>query len=166
MERVIAEDEAAWNITNWAEEHCVDLIVMGTHGYGKIRGLLMGSVIAKVMHEVSCPVWTDSLANLEDERWEPGITNIVCALELTAEAIPLLRFTLELAKELGAPSRVIHSVPEIESRPNKYFDFDLQPPFSLRYFNGPDTVNPDGSIEWIRKSGTGAWWPPAVYVVC
>jgi hypothetical protein len=112
MERVIAEDEAAWKITNWAEEHYGDLIVMGTHGYGKIRGLLMGSVIANVMHEVSCPVWTDSLANLEDERWEPGITNIVCALELTAEAIPLLRFTLELAKELGAPSRVIHSVPE------------------------------------------------------
>lgn len=125
IERIVAEGEPALQITNWAEEHAVDLIVMGTHGYGKIRGLLMGSVTAKVIHDVSCPVWTNSLASLKEKGQNGGISNIVCAVDLTTEAVPLLRFTKELARELGATAQVVNSVPEMESRPDKYFDFDL-----------------------------------------
>jgi len=125
IERIITEGEPAFQITNWAQEHAVDLIVMGTHGYGKIRAFLMGSVTAKVMHDMSCPVWTNSLINLKNESRETGISNIVCAIEPTSEAVPLLRFTQALGQELGACVRTVHSVPEMESRPDKYFDFDL-----------------------------------------
>lgn len=125
IERVVAEGDAAWNITEWAREHDVDLIVMGTHGYRKMRGLLLGSVTAKVLHDVSCPVWTDAIANLRDASQTGGFANIVCALELTDEAIPLLRFARELAKDFGAKVSLVHSIPEMGSRPEKYFDFDL-----------------------------------------
>jgi nucleotide-binding universal stress UspA family protein len=40
VNRVFAEGDAAWNIKNWVEEHDVDLIMMGTHGYGSLRRLL------------------------------------------------------------------------------------------------------------------------------
>ena len=123
--RVVAEGNAAWNITEWANEHNLDLIVMGTHGYGKVRGLLLGSVTAKVLHDVSCPVWTDALTNLQDACAVAGFSNLVCALELTDEAVPLLRFADQLAREFGAKVHVVHSVPELEVRPEKYFDFDL-----------------------------------------
>jgi nucleotide-binding universal stress UspA family protein len=125
LARLVAEGEPAFQIANCAQEHAVDLIVMGTHGYGKIRGLLMGSVTAKVMHDVSCPVWTNSLASLNEKRQDNGISKIVCAIELTNEAVPLLTFTKELVTELGATVQLVHSVPEMESRPEKYFDFDL-----------------------------------------
>ena len=125
VQRVVAEGDAAWNITEWAREHDVDLIVMGTHGYSKMRGLLLGSVTAKVLHDVSCPVWTDALANLCDGSPDARFSNIVCALELTDEAIPLLCFARKLAKDFGANVSLVHSVPEMESRPDKYFDFDL-----------------------------------------
>jgi nucleotide-binding universal stress UspA family protein len=125
VERLVVEGDAAWNITEWPREIAVDLVVMATHGYSKMRGLLLGSVTAKVLHDVSCPVWTDALANLREGSQGTGVSNIVCALELTDEAIPLLCFARELAKDFGAKVSLVHSVPEMEPRPDKYFDSEL-----------------------------------------
>ncbi len=36
----------------------LDLIMMPTHGGRHFRSLLIGSVTAKVLHDVRCPVWT------------------------------------------------------------------------------------------------------------
>jgi len=43
-------------IADYARDHSIDHIVMGTRGLGKIAGLLLGSVATKVMREVGCPV--------------------------------------------------------------------------------------------------------------
>jgi nucleotide-binding universal stress UspA family protein len=43
-------------IADYARDHSIDHIVMGTRGLGKIAGLLLGSVATKVLHEVDCPV--------------------------------------------------------------------------------------------------------------
>ena len=125
VERIVAEGSAAWHIEACASEHDVDLIVMGTHGYGKIRGLLLGSVTTKVLHDVSCPVWTDTFANLENGNPLTGFSNVLCALKLTDEAVPLLQFTQELANQLNATARILHSVPRMEIRPDKHLEFDL-----------------------------------------
>ena len=39
-----------------AEENKADLIVMGTRGFGAVKGLLVGSVSRKVIHLATCPV--------------------------------------------------------------------------------------------------------------
>ncbi|HEY1948947.1 MAG TPA: universal stress protein [Bryobacteraceae bacterium] len=122
VERIIAEGAAAGHINNWAAEHNVDLIVMGTHGYGTFQRLLLGSVAMKVLHEVSCPVWTVSPTA---GKTRDAISNVVCALELGDETVPLLRFTKQVAAEFGAAVRIVHSVPQTEARPYTYFDVDL-----------------------------------------
>ena len=58
VETVIRMGEPATEITEFAERNHVDLIMMPTHGYGKFRGLLLGSVTAKVLHDAKCAVWT------------------------------------------------------------------------------------------------------------
>jgi nucleotide-binding universal stress UspA family protein len=123
VERVMAEGNPAIEIMKWVEEHKADLIVMGTHGYGALQGWILGSVTAKLLHRAECPIWTDAAVSSTPST--PTISNILCAIELTEEALPLLRFTGELAAKFGAAVKLLHSVPELETRPSRYFDFDL-----------------------------------------
>jgi nucleotide-binding universal stress UspA family protein len=80
-------------------------------------------VAAKVLHSARCPVWTDSSSHAP--RDTVAVSKILCAVELMNEAVPLLKFTNHLADDLGASVQLIHSIPEIETRPNRYLDFDL-----------------------------------------
>ena len=117
-------DPAAY-ITTYAEQNNVDLIMMATHGYGKFRSLLLGSVAAKVLHDARCAVWT--AAHSED----PGLAahlecrSILCAIELTPDSAGLIRQSVELAGKYGAKLRLVHAVPAIETRPEKYLDEDF-----------------------------------------
>lgn len=45
-------------IIQYAQDHEIDLIVMGTHGRGPIKHLLLGSVAEKVVRKAPCPVLT------------------------------------------------------------------------------------------------------------
>ena len=52
----LAEGSDAEAILTLAEKHEADLIVMGTRGFGAVKGLLVGSVSRKVIHLAKCPV--------------------------------------------------------------------------------------------------------------
>ena len=41
-----------------AKDKSIDLIVMGTHGYGLLKHMLIGSVAEKVVRKAPCPVLT------------------------------------------------------------------------------------------------------------
>ena len=45
-------------IVRYAQDHVIDLIVMGTHGRGSVAHMLMGSVAEKVVRKAPCPVLT------------------------------------------------------------------------------------------------------------
>jgi nucleotide-binding universal stress UspA family protein len=45
-------------IIRYARSHEVDLIMMGTHGRGAVKHLLMGSVAEQVVRQAPCPVMT------------------------------------------------------------------------------------------------------------
>jgi nucleotide-binding universal stress UspA family protein len=108
VERVLAEGDAAWHIATYAKDHAIDLVVLGTHGHGALRRLLLGSVAMKVLHDVACPVWMHH--HRGHEAHNAPAAKIVCSLELSDEAVPLLRFTKELADTMGAQVRLIHVV--------------------------------------------------------
>ena len=52
----LLEGPEAEAILKAAENLDADLIVMGTRGFGAVKGLLIGSVSRKVIHYASCPV--------------------------------------------------------------------------------------------------------------
>ncbi len=52
----ILEGSAAEVVLNVAETRHVDLIVMGSRGQSKLRGLLLGSQSQKVLQHAPCPV--------------------------------------------------------------------------------------------------------------
>ena len=59
VQPVIVTDVAkAGAIVRYANEHQIDLIVMGTHGRGGISHVFMGSVAERVVRTATCPVLT------------------------------------------------------------------------------------------------------------
>lgn len=46
--------DAAKCIIDYAEKHAIDVIVMGTRGFGELQGLLLGSVSMKVQSLAPC----------------------------------------------------------------------------------------------------------------
>jgi len=55
---VITAVAKAVAIVDYATDHAIDLIVMGTHGRGAISHLLMGSIAERVVRTAPCPVLT------------------------------------------------------------------------------------------------------------
>ncbi|SRR6266540_2366825 len=59
-------------ILGYADEHAVDLIVMGTHGRSGMSHLLLGSIAEKVVRRAPCPVLTVRHPEREFVHTEPG----------------------------------------------------------------------------------------------
>jgi nucleotide-binding universal stress UspA family protein len=55
---VLTASSAGHEIVRYAEACGADLVVMGTHGRGKIASLLLGSVAERVVRLAPCPVLT------------------------------------------------------------------------------------------------------------
>ena len=55
---ILLQGNPAEEITKYAEEENVSVIIIGTHGYTGWRHLLLGSVTEKVVRIASCPVLT------------------------------------------------------------------------------------------------------------
>ena len=58
VRRVLYDGDPADAIAGFVKSEKIDLIAMPTHGYGTFRRFLIGSVTAKVLHDVTCPVLT------------------------------------------------------------------------------------------------------------
>jgi nucleotide-binding universal stress UspA family protein len=72
---VITSASPAFAIIDYAGEHGIDLIVMGTHGRGALAHLLMGSVAEKVVRLAPCPVLT--VRHPEHEFVRPDTLTVV-----------------------------------------------------------------------------------------
>jgi nucleotide-binding universal stress UspA family protein len=55
---IVLVGRAAETIAEHAAARKADLIVMGTHGYGPVKRLVLGSVADRVVRQASCPVLT------------------------------------------------------------------------------------------------------------
>ena len=125
VRREMLEGDPAQAIGNYAGEHGTDLIMMPTHGYGIFRGMLLGSVAAKVLHDAACPIWTGVHVE-ETPPASASFERIMCAVDLTEKSIPSMQFASKLAHDFHAKLWLIHAVPGAETRPQKYFEADLQ----------------------------------------
>ena len=78
-----------------------DLIVMGTHGFGGFRRMLLGSITAKVLHDARCPVFTSTHAESTPATLPP-LRTILCAVDYGPQSEAVLRWADEFARSVGA----------------------------------------------------------------
>ncbi len=88
----------------------VDLVMLATHGHGAFRRLLLGSVTAKVLHDLDCAVWTGTHQILTPAKPVIACKSIVCALGLTEESEAVLRAAASLASSCGGSLHIVHAV--------------------------------------------------------
>jgi nucleotide-binding universal stress UspA family protein len=114
VDRVLLHGDAARQIAEHAHSQKFDLIMMPTHGYGKFRRFVLGSVTAKVLHDAQCPVWTgvhmEHVPRLEDISFR----NIICAIDLGKQSCRTLRWAHKFAAEFGAGLQVVHAIPALK----------------------------------------------------
>jgi nucleotide-binding universal stress UspA family protein len=129
--RTVEVGEPAERIIQYVAGHAVDLVVMPTHGHGKFRQLLLGSVTSKVLHDAACPVLTTAHSeNLASKGFEQ-ISVIVCAVDLSSDTSRVVRAACEMASASGAAVQLVHAIPSpelengyVENAPFQRFLFD------------------------------------------
>jgi nucleotide-binding universal stress UspA family protein len=115
VKRLLRRGHAAREIAQVARDENTDLIVLSSYGYGPFYRLLLGSVMAKVLHETELPVWIG--AHMEEEAPVAGdfaIRNVLCAVDFDPHAREVLAHAAQLAGEFGARLAVAHVTPSVE----------------------------------------------------
>jgi nucleotide-binding universal stress UspA family protein len=102
---VTRSDEPADEICSYARMHEIDLIVMGTHGRGRMAHLLLGSVAEKVARTAPCPVLT-----LREAAPAPGGEGlrILVPTDFSACSDAALGCARRLAARSGGSVRLLH----------------------------------------------------------
>jgi len=113
IRRELLEGDPARNIVDFAHFERFDLIVMPTHGYGPFRRFLIGSVTAKVLHDVDCPVWTGPHLEGAPEWKEVRFRKIACAVDLGPHSRTVLEWAGAMTRACGAELAIVHAVGEM-----------------------------------------------------
>jgi nucleotide-binding universal stress UspA family protein len=107
----LREGDPARVIVEYAHADNFNLIVMPTHGYGPFRRFLIGSVTAKVLHDVDTPVWTGPHLEQAPESKSFDLQRVVCAIDLGEHSAAVLRWASSMASSSGADLTVVHALP-------------------------------------------------------
>lgn len=112
VQRLVETGDPAGQVVERSRLEQHDLIVMATHGYGRFRRFLLGSVTAKVLHDATCPVWTGvHLAEPAEAGWKP-IHKVLCAVDLDAGSECVADWAWQFSHAFGARLTTLHVMPD------------------------------------------------------
>ncbi len=106
----VMEGDPARVLVEYAHAQNFDLIVMPTHGYGPFRRFLIGSVTAKVLHDVEIPVWTGPHLEKAPESKSLAWRRVACAVDLGSHSAAVLRWAAAVARNFGAELTIVHTI--------------------------------------------------------
>ena len=122
VESFAEEGDAPTLIHKVVQHQGADLVMMPTHGFGPVRRFLLGSVTAKVLHDVTTVVWTGVSSALAEHKSGP-YKSIVCALDNSDDAEAVLRAATAFADSYKARLSLLHVV----ETPPTAWDVDFMP---------------------------------------
>lgn len=120
VEAIVDLGEPGCVIHKVARHHGTDLVMLATRGHGPVRRFLLGSVTAKVLHDMSTPVWTGAGSTLGQQSRKLPYESILCALDQSDEAEVVLKAAMTFAEEYRARLSILHVVETVSAE----FDFD------------------------------------------
>ena len=113
VRRLIYEGDPTEQIVGFIETERVQLVAMPTHGMGVMRRLLIGSVTAKVLHDVACPVLTGVYMGRPPHHLPVTFSNILCAVDLGGKSKDTLAWAAQFARDFQARLTIVNAVPAL-----------------------------------------------------
>ncbi len=110
VRRLVYEGDPVEQIVAFARSENTDLIVMPTHGFGILRRFLIGSVSAKVLHDVACPVLTGVHTEQASDAKPVKLSKILCAVDLGPESRQTLAWASQFTKDFHARLEIVHAL--------------------------------------------------------
>ena len=111
VRRLVYEGIPEMQIAELAKSEDVQLLIMPTHGYGVFRRFLIGSVTAKVLDDVRCPVLTGIHMEKHVSDGKAEFSTVACALDLKAKSAETLLQAAHFALDFGAKLAIVHVCP-------------------------------------------------------
>jgi len=145
-ERVCVAGEPAVEIVAAARRWQADLVMIPTHGLGAYRSFLLGSVAAKILHDLSCPVWTSAHSEAAPPLERIHCRKILCGLDLSARSQSVLEWAAWLSRQYDADLAIVHAMPDL---PPEFYGWSLSNEFEQTAFDRAEK-----QMETLR-SGTG-----------
>jgi len=99
-------------IVDFAASENVDLIVMGTHGIGGFRHLILGSVTEVVLRKATCPVVT--VSPHVSSTWSLPFKRLLCAVDFSSSSLAALELASDLARDSESRLDIVHVIDEPE----------------------------------------------------
>ena len=108
---VLLEEGNVWpTLERLIVDHEIDLVVVGTHGRGKVQKLLIGSVAEEIFRQADCAVLTVGPAVKSDVYKEIELKNILFATDFGPGAEKAAAHAFSLAQEHGARLSLLHVI--------------------------------------------------------
>ena len=101
-------DDPAAEITNYARENHIDLIVVGTHGRTGLSHLVLGSVAETVIRRASCPVITVRISDASAQV-SPYL-DILAPIDFSPDSEKALHYAWTLADLFDANLHLLHVI--------------------------------------------------------
>jgi nucleotide-binding universal stress UspA family protein len=111
-------------------EHHIDLLVLGTHGYGELRKLVLGSVEDELLRRIPCPVLTigpNAVCRIKKEFEETvkdmrtadiELKQIILAVDFNLECLTPVPLAISLAQEFQAQLGLLYVVEQSQDPAN------------------------------------------------
>ena len=141
----VLPDKPASEIVAAAGELPADLVVMGTHGRGGFRRLVLGSVAESVLRTAPCPVLTVP-PHAPDHPGPMFLKRLLCATDFSPASEAAVRYAVSLAEEAQACLLLVHVLDRTRSAGTL----------------GPDgaEVDPEADIEQAARAQLRRTLPP------
>ena len=108
---VLMEEGNVWpTLEKLIVEHEIDLVVVGTHGRGKVQKILIGSVAEEIFRQADCAVLTVGPGVKGETAKEIELKNILFATDFGPGAEKAAAHAFSLAQEHGARLSLLHVI--------------------------------------------------------
>jgi nucleotide-binding universal stress UspA family protein len=142
---------AADFILSFAEDHNIDLIVMGTHGRRGMDRLIMGSVLERVLRKTRCPVMAVRTAHSLAMKSDVELRQILFCTDFSEDSRRALEYALSLALRYGSELALLHVLED--SRGDRELEQHKQNALASLQEVLPEEVTQWASVTAVIRTG-------------